>query len=83
MSIPTTVTLDDDVVERVNQEARGRGASFGETLNDVVRRGLLAPQHHSGQRTLKIEPILSGLHPGLDISDIEGLIEFAEGPLHR
>ncbi len=83
MSIRTTVTLDDDVMERLHMESRNRGASFRETLNDVVRQGLLALQDRHGKRTLKIEPFSMGLLPGLDYNDIEGLLEFAEGPLHR
>ncbi|HYZ87577.1 MAG TPA: hypothetical protein VE621_24390 [Bryobacteraceae bacterium] len=37
MSTRTTVTLDDDVLERVKRESRSRGASFRDTLNDLLR----------------------------------------------
>lgn len=44
MSIRTTVTLDEDVLERVKAESRARGLSFRETFNQLLRLGLdLAP----------------------------------------
>lgn len=39
----TTITLDEDVAEKLHTEMRRRRATnFKETLNDVLRRGLLA-----------------------------------------
>lgn len=38
----TTVTLDPDVAVKLKALARRRRASFKETLNDVIRRGLSA-----------------------------------------
>lgn len=51
MSIRTTVTLDEDVLERVKQESRARGASFRDTLNELVRTGLLYARNKP-ERTL-------------------------------
>ena len=39
----TTVTLDDDVVDRLNDRTRQSGGTFEETLNDCLRRGLEQP----------------------------------------
>ena len=44
MSIRTTVTLDEDVLDRVRRESRSRGASFRDTLNDLLRFALIAGQ---------------------------------------
>jgi Arc/MetJ family transcription regulator len=41
MSIRTSVTLDDDVAARVKRESQSRGASFRDTLNDLLRAALL------------------------------------------
>ncbi len=41
MSIRTTVTLDDDVIVRVKRASQSRGASFRDTLNDLLRAALL------------------------------------------
>jgi hypothetical protein len=82
MGIRTTVTLDEDVLERVKLESRTRGASFRDTLNDLLRLAL-ANQRQSFKRTLRIKPKDMGLFPGLNYDDVESLIEYSEGPEHR
>lgn len=82
MSIRTTVTLDDDVIERVKQESHARKASFRETLNELVRTGLLHNTEKK-RRSLRVRPSPMGLRPGLSYDNIEALLEYAEGPWHR
>lgn len=81
MSIRTTITLDDDVVERVKRESRMRGASFKQTLNDLLRAGLA--EKPKARRPFKIKPMNMGYYPHLNYDKIEQLIERAEGPWHR
>lgn len=38
----TTLTLDDDVAMQLKQKASQSGRSFKETVNDILRLGLLA-----------------------------------------
>ena len=83
MSIRTTVTLDDDVLERVKIAARTRGTSFRDTLNDLVRAGLLSHGSTPRRRTLKIEPAHMGYRAGLNYDGVEALIEYGEGQEHR
>ena len=84
MSTRTTVTLDQDVLERVIDVSRARGISFKTTLNDLLRVGLLtASQEPYQKKEFKIKTFAMGQHPWLDYDDIEGLIEYGEGPLHR
>ncbi len=83
MSIRTTVTLDEDVMERVKQQSRSRGTSFRETLNDVLRTGLLASDTQPKRRKLEIVPHHGGYYPGLNYDCTEALIEYLEGPNHR
>ena len=83
MSIRTTVTLDEDVLERVKQESKSRGASFRDTLNDLLRSALLHRQSPPQRREFKVRPLHMGLRPGLNYDDIEGLISYAEGEDHR
>lgn len=83
MSVRTTVTLDDDVIERVKLQSKARGVSFRDTLNELLRAALISQEHTQVKRTLKIEPISMGLRPGLNYDDIESLIEYGEGPAHR
>jgi hypothetical protein len=83
MSTRTTVTLDDDVLERVRAESRSRGTSFRDTLNDLLRAALLNAQNKPRQRTLKIKPPHMGYRAGLNYDDVESLLEFGEGERHR
>ena len=82
MSIRTTITLDDDVAERVKKESRSRGASFKETLNDLLRVGLASAPRRK-RKPFKIRPMNLGYYPDLNYDKIEALIEYAEGPFHR
>lgn len=40
MSVRTTVTPDDDVLAAAKRASRARGATFRDTLNDLVRAGV-------------------------------------------
>ena len=83
MSIRTTVTLDEDVLDRVKRESRARGMSFRDTLNDLLRSALLNLQNEPKRRKLVIKPVHMGYKPGLNYDDVEGLLEYAEGDQHR
>jgi hypothetical protein len=83
MSIRTTVTLDDDVIERVRRHARSLGRPFRETLNELLRTGLLAAEARPAGKRFRIKPFHMGYRPELNYDDVESLIEYLEGPLHR
>lgn len=83
MRVRTTVTLDEDVLDRVKRESRSRGASFRDTLNDLLREALLHVETPQPRRTLKIEPAHMGYRPGLNYDNIEALLEYGEGEGHR
>ena len=83
MSIRTTVTLDDDVAARVKRESLSRGASFRQTLNDLLRMALLNAGNMPRLRTLKIKPVHMGYKPGLNHDSIESLLKYGEGEHHR
>lgn len=82
MSIRTTVTLEDDVVARVKGESQSRGASFRDTLNDLLRVALLDAANKPRRRTIRIEPAHMGYKPGLNYDSIESLLEYGEGDAH-
>jgi len=82
MRIRTTVTLDSDVLERVKRESRSRGASFRDTLNDLLRTAL-SIESRPRRRTLKIKPVHMGYRPGLNYDNVESLLEYGEGEQHR
>ena len=80
MSNRTTLTLDEDVYERLQQASRSRGLPFKQTLNDVIRVGLRA---ESPKRFMKIETFDMGAFPGLDYDNIGELLEQLEGPQYK
>jgi hypothetical protein len=82
MSIRTTVTLDEDVLERVKEVSKSTGTSFKDALNNLLRSALVQP-NEVPTRNLKLQTSNMGYYPHLNYDDIEGLIEYAEGPWHR
>jgi hypothetical protein len=83
MSIRTTVTLDDDVIERVRDHSKAKGIPFREALNDLLRLALATQKSMEKKPKFKIKPFNLGYRPGLPYDDIEALIEYGEGPMHR
>lgn len=83
MSIRTTVTLDKDVYDRTKDLSKKRGIPFREALNELVRTGLLAEVAPKPSKPFRIKPFHMGVIPGLNYDDIEGLLEYGEGPYHR
>ena len=81
----TTLTLDEDVAERLKTEARRSGKPFRAVVNECLR---LALSSRREDRT-KEPPVvvrtrdLGALRPGLSLDNIGDLLEAAEGPLHR
>jgi len=78
----TTVTLEDDVVRRLQAKARRTGRPFKEVLNDAVRDGLDRALKPAAPRFQVQAHDMGGL-PGIDFDDISGLVEQLEGPHHR
>ena len=83
MSIRATVTLDDDVAARVKHERLSTGASFRDTLNDLLRAALLTAGDKPRRRTLRIKRIHMGYKPGLNHDNIESLLKYGEGEQRR
>jgi hypothetical protein len=83
MSIRTTVTLDEDVMARVRRESQSRGATFRDTLNDLLRTALSGLDNKPHRRAMKIKPTRMGYKPGLNYDSIESLLEYGEGEQHR
>ena len=83
MSIRTTITLEEDVVARVKAVSKRRGASFRETLNDLLRIALISLEQEPTGRTLRIKPVHMGYNAGLNHDDIESLLDYGEGTAHR
>lgn len=81
----TTITLDDDVVEAVRDEMRsGRGKTFKQAVNDLIRFG----RSKKGDQTRKVKPFKvrskrMGTYSHLNYENIGELLDQVEGPFHR
>jgi hypothetical protein len=78
----TTLTLEDDVAERLLEESRRTGKTFKDVVNEAIRAGL-DRRASSDLPPFKVKARAMNARPGFDFDDIEGLIERLEGPLHR
>ena len=83
MSIRTTVTLDDDVIERARAFSNSRGISLRQALNELVRAGLQAESAARPRRRFRVVPRHMGVRPGVNYDNIAGLLELGEGDFHR
>jgi hypothetical protein len=83
MGIRTTVTLDEDVLERVKRESALRGTSFRETLNELLRTALMNAHAQPRRTGFRLKPAHMGHRPGLNYDSVESLLEYGEGEAHR
>ena len=79
----TTLSLDEDVAAKLQEETRRRRMSFKAIVNDCLRRGLEAPSAAELAAPFSVEPRRMGLRAGLDLDDIGGLLDFLDGPVRR
>ena len=78
----TTLTLEDDVAERLADESRRTGRSFKDVVNRAIRAGLDGPSRSDlPPFTVKARPM--DPKPGIDFDDVWALIERLEGPRFR
>jgi hypothetical protein len=62
----TTLTLDPDVVQLLEEERHRQRKSFKEVVNEAIRRGL-APQARARSRTpYRVRPHRTALRAGID-----------------
>ncbi len=63
----TTLTLDDDLGNRLKELARESGRSFKEVTNEIMRRGLsTGEQPDAGPEPFRVVPKACGFKPGID-----------------
>lgn len=74
----TTVNLDDDVAAAVERARSERGTGLSETVNDLIRAGLVAKKPS--------KPFVQKGYPlglKIDIRNIGEALELIEGPDYR
>jgi len=80
----TTITIDDDVADKLQTEMRRRRTTnFKETLNDVLRRGLLARRELAAARPFKVRARRLGNKMGLNYDNVGEMLEQLEGSSHK
>jgi hypothetical protein len=82
--VRTTLTLDDDVAVRLEQEVKRRGQPFKAVVNDLLRAGLDAAHTRKRRsRTFRTEGF--DLGPSLvgSLDNVEEVLARAEGEDHQ
>lgn len=79
----TTLTLDDDVAAKLDHEARRTGESFRATVNRVIRRGLHPVSRGRARDRFRIRARDLGLRDGVEIDNVDELLDRIEGPRRR
>jgi hypothetical protein len=75
----TTVTLEQDLADRLKEYAHRKRTSFKVALNTLLRRGLAAQENApSPRRRFAVEPHLGRLQPGLDPGKLNQLVDRLE-----
>lgn len=72
----TTLTLDDDVAERLAKLARRRKLSFKQTVNTVLRRGLVSQELRApAPAAFRVRTFHSPFRPGVDPQRLNQLLD--------
>ena len=79
----TTLSIDDDVAELVEQEVRRSGETFKGTINRLLRLGLMAAHRPEKRKRFVVKPRNVTLPAGLGFDKTEEIIEYLEGPAHK
>ena len=79
----TTLTLDDDVYKKLEAERHRTGRSFKEVVNERLRLALIASRKEAPRREFRVDAKDMGLRPGVDLSNIEQLLDQLDGPVRR
>jgi hypothetical protein len=75
----TTLTIDDDVIERARAVAAKLHRPFRTIVNEALRAGLDQVERPAKQRPYKTQPHAMGLRAGRNIDNIQELLALLEG----
>lgn len=71
----TTLTLDDDLADKLKQLAEDRRQPFRQVVNEVVRRGLTAVAPRRPATPFKVRPFRSAFRAGVDPAKLNQLLD--------
>ena len=75
----TTLTIDNDILERARAVAAKLGTPFKTVVNEALRAGLDKVEQPAKSLTYKTEPHAMGLLPGRNLDNIQELLARIEG----
>ena len=75
----TTLSIDDDVIERARAVAAKLRKPFKTIVNEALRAGLDQVERPAKRLRYKTEPHAMGLRPGRNIDNIQELLAQIEG----
>ncbi|MEA3358013.1 MAG: type II toxin-antitoxin system VapB family antitoxin [Thermodesulfobacteriota bacterium] len=75
----TTLSIDDDVMERARAVAGKLGTPFKTIVNEALRAGLTQVEQPGKQRRYKTKPHQMGLRHSRNIDNIQELLAQIEG----
>jgi hypothetical protein len=79
----TTLTIDDDVLDRARVLADRLRAPFRQIVNEALRAGLQAVEEPPPSRSYCTQPNDLGLKAGVQLDNIQELLAQVEGEEHR
>lgn len=62
----TTLTIDDDIADKLKRQAERRGVSFKEIVNAALRSGLVARDAGPSKRAYQVQVFSSPFRRGID-----------------
>lgn len=71
----TTLTLDPDVVQRLEDEVHRQRKPFRQVVNEAIRRGLSGSARTKKLPPFKVKTFKSKLVPGIDLTHINRLLD--------
>jgi hypothetical protein len=74
----TTLTLEADLAKKLKDLAHRKGQSFKQTLNEVVRRGLVSHEPRAKRERYVVTPHRGGFRPGIDPQRLNQLVDQLE-----
>lgn len=71
----TTLTLDEDVARRLQQEMRRTGQGMKSVVNEALRRGLGLSERRVTPPPFEVRPHSFGFKPGVDLNRLNQLVD--------
>jgi hypothetical protein len=79
----TTLTLDEDIAERLQAESQRTGRSFKEVVNEHLRTSLARSRALKSMGEFRVTPADLGGPATGSYDDVAALLEESEGVEHR